>query len=670
MSNVTYQQFINAIKAQVKVMESTGLFVVDMDKDELYNNYLDSFPAGTNEIYRERREYDCTCCKQFIRNFGGVVTFKGDELVSVWDIQIGGYYQVVVDALSALVKSKPVVNQYLHYEATVGNARSFEQLDGGAVKEWVHFHAPLSSRYVRPKSDIATELGDTRSNKEVLKRSLDELSLDSAETVQELIAQNSLYRGEEHLSTVQLFVKMKKEYEASTNKEAYCWKKSAELKGASKIRNTVIGTLLSDLSAGEDMEAAVKSFEAKVAPTNYKRPTALVTKAMITQAQNTVQELGLVDSLPRRYAVTEDLTINNVLFADRTAKKVMNVFDELSSEVVATPKSFSKVEEIGIEDFIANVLPKAESISVLMENRLSGNLVSLIAPENKEAPGMLKWNNNFSWSYNGEVTDSIKERVKAAGGNVVGDLRVSLSWHNADDLDLHIYEPSKEHIYYRNRRTTAGGYLDVDMNGMDRHDAINPVENVTWADANKLKEGIYRVVVNQFAQRSTDRAGFTLELEFKGQVFTFEYPKVVRHNQSVEVVLFKYSREKGIEIVDSIGHTKSSKEVWGINTEVFQKVSMVMNSPNHWDGEQTGNKHWFFMLEGCANPESTRGFYNEYMNEELMKKHRKVFEILGGKMKAAHTPNQLSGVGFSSTKRDSLTVQVKGSFTRTLKINL
>ena len=32
----------------------THLFEVEVDKDELWNLYLDSFPAGTNEIYREK----------------------------------------------------------------------------------------------------------------------------------------------------------------------------------------------------------------------------------------------------------------------------------------------------------------------------------------------------------------------------------------------------------------------------------------------------------------------------------------------------------------------------------------------------------------------------------------------------------------------------------------
>lgn len=38
--------------------EADCLFEVSLDKEELWNTYLDSFPPGTNEIYRERREHD------------------------------------------------------------------------------------------------------------------------------------------------------------------------------------------------------------------------------------------------------------------------------------------------------------------------------------------------------------------------------------------------------------------------------------------------------------------------------------------------------------------------------------------------------------------------------------------------------------------------------------
>ena len=58
-----------------------------------------------------------------------------------------------------------------------------------------------------------------------------------------------------------------------------------------------MGTLLIDLSNGVDLERAVKSYENIMAPSNYKRPTALITKKQIEAAQKKVEELGLTDAL-------------------------------------------------------------------------------------------------------------------------------------------------------------------------------------------------------------------------------------------------------------------------------------------------------------------------------------------------------------------------------------
>lgn len=36
-------------------------FQTDADKEELWNTYLESFPPDRNQIYRTRREFDCSC---------------------------------------------------------------------------------------------------------------------------------------------------------------------------------------------------------------------------------------------------------------------------------------------------------------------------------------------------------------------------------------------------------------------------------------------------------------------------------------------------------------------------------------------------------------------------------------------------------------------------------
>ena len=45
-----------------RISETNRFFETDIDKDHLWDLYLDSFPEGTNPIYRERRYYDCSAC--------------------------------------------------------------------------------------------------------------------------------------------------------------------------------------------------------------------------------------------------------------------------------------------------------------------------------------------------------------------------------------------------------------------------------------------------------------------------------------------------------------------------------------------------------------------------------------------------------------------------------
>jgi hypothetical protein len=106
-----------------------------------------------------------------------------------------------------------------------------------------------------------------------------------------------------------------------------------------------------------------------------------------------------------------------------------------------------------------------------------------------------------------------------------------------------------------------------------------------------------------------------------------------------------------------------SREHWGIKTLDTARVNSIILSPNYWNEASgtsgVGNKHWFFILDGCIKPLPVRVIYNEFLRSDL-EKHRKVFEVLGDKTKCPVAQEQMSGVGFSSTLRAKATVLANG----------
>lgn len=664
MSNFNkFSSQVSANTAAILKEPRERLFSMDVTGDEVYAAYLAAFPAGTNPMLKERTSHDCSTCRNFIKNIGSLVLVQENgSIVSVWDnIKTGDEYEVVAAALSNLVKSKNIKSRFLVTERSYGAEYNF----GLDCTKWHHFVAKIPNN-LQARNVASNYVGMANEDFAILRRSILEITDESVDIVLELIDQNSIYRGAEHRVTVQTLQNLKRQYNAlktERKKELFLW---INAKPQNRIRNTVIGTLLTDLSEGMELEVAVKRFEDKVAPTNYKRPKALVTQKMIDAAKKEVEDLGIEESLHRRYAKASDVSVNNVLFVNRDVRPVMigSVFDNV--QPTATKSKELKGETLmHVKDFVEKVLPTAHSIEAFVESNKINNFVSLIAPVFEDSNPILKWDNNFTWSYVGEVTDSIKERVKSAGGKVDGYLRVSLSWHNADDLDLAVNRNNSETLYFGNKRA-FGATLDVDMNAFGLKDEKAPVENIVWPTKSSLKDGVYEIQVHNFNKRKTSDVGFEVEVEIDGDIYTFDHPEDLCSGK--RKTIGKITVKNGVVTVDGLTLGKTSKEVWGITTNQWVPVDMVMYSPNFWDEQTVGNQHMFFMLKGCKNPESTRGFYNEFLRESL-NTHRKVFELLASKMKAEYSEDQLSGIGISSTKKnDSITLRVKGAVNRIIKV--
>lgn len=658
MSN--FIKFRDAVNAKIKTMEDSksGLFLSSIDKKLIWECYLGSFVPGSNPVYLINTTHDCNCCKDFIRDLGRAVSIDDDNNIDTcWNIEINdAVYQKVADALHELVVSKHIDTIYKSSSLSLATKSNMGFEGEKSLITFDHFYYKLDNRYTST-TNRGEDMGHAKSDFKVLKRGVTELSLSAIETVIDLIDDNSLYLGEQNATKVKAFKVVYETYHSlhDDKKDNYLWSCVTTVhKSVLTLKNSAIGTLIENITISDDVETSVAKYESIVAPSNYKRPKSIVTEKMIKAAQTKVAELGISNSLQRRHANLDDITINNVIWADaETTAKINNsdVFDDMLSDI---PKSLPKrAKEIDLHDFIDTVVPDAKSIELYLDNKHNNNMVTLVAPVFKDAPNILKWSNNFTWSYVGNMTDSsVKERVKSKGGNVDGDIRISLSWFNLDDLDIHMSLPSGRKVYFGNSQ--AGGFnLDVDMNVS--RPVKDAVENICARDLSDIASGNYTVMVHNYHEREGNiDCGFNVEFEVLGELKTFSHHLNPGAGQIIECFTFNYDVNDGVKLVKSnISMSSVSCDIWGLGTKNYHNVGSIMYSPNHWDDNATGNRHVFFMLNDCKNPDSVRGFYNEYLSSELHK-DRKVFEVLGNKMKAEPVDKQLSGVGFSTTKRGEL----------------
>jgi hypothetical protein len=103
-----------------------------------------------------------------------------------------------------------------------------------------------------------------------------------------------------------------------------------------------------------------------------------------------------------------------------------------------------------------------------------------------------------------------------------GDVQVTLNWHDINDLDLHVIDPTGEEIYYGNRMSSSGGMLDVDANAGCGGTTTSPRENIFWPTGS-APTGKYTVSVELFegcGENPGPSAGITVTARVDGRFMT------------------------------------------------------------------------------------------------------------------------------------------------------
>lgn len=132
-----------------------------------------------------------------------------------------------------------------------------------------------------------------------------------------------------------------------------------------------------------------------------------------------------------------------------------------------------------------------------------------------------------------EEDREMMDRLAREGGKS-GVVQISLAWDDYNDLDMHVFCPSGERIYFNNRKSACGGELDVDMNV--RPKSKKPIENVVWTD--HAPDGEYKIGVHFYRHHRKRRTKKTCQ--FRLRVVTYgqakEYSGELTHGDPMSMI--------------------------------------------------------------------------------------------------------------------------------------
>lgn len=655
------------------VSKDTPLFTVNVTG--LWDMYLN------NIIEEGRQHYNCNCCRHFIERYGNLVVInETGTLESVlWSTEVPPFFKKSIETIRNAISKSRINGIFKSDEQSLGTPRT---------GEWGHLHATLPNEMVnRSRVKTAGQLMAEKSQEyEMLNRAIQEYPLETITKSIELLKTDTLYRADKVMGIANWFKGVCEDRKNATDsriKENITWMYVAIAPaGFCHVRNSVFGTLLDSIVAGESFETLSRKFKEKMDPNNFMRSQVAPSEGNLVQAEKLIEKLGLANALRRRYVTFGELQElpellwenNNVDIIAKEQTKKASVF----GNIIAKGKTTTKVNNIDLptsvmtwDKFVRTVLPTADNIEAKVDN--ADKLMALVTAADDTAENILLWDNKFSWYYRGGIDSEIRKRLAEAGAKYENnEIRCSLIWENRTDLDLHCITPSGAHMYFGTKRAN-NGWLDVDMNAGGRT-SDTPVENIRW-NTGDAPNGHYKFYVNNFNERVNSYKGtpFKVELEINGKIYSYEGAPL-KNNERVVVFEFDYIKgQQPIIGTSSIGASSSDASDWNIASE-FVKVNGITSSPNLW-GEKpvyhSGN-HTFFILEGCKDlSEGTgKGFFNEMLKSEL-KEIRKSLEAYTSVTPIEDAENASAcGVGYNKDTEWNLTLRVTSNgSSRLIKID-
>ena len=685
--NDGYHEFETVVRERLAnlVDRTTPMYKADINREDLWEAYLSGFDSEA-----ARSHYNCNACRMFIVRYGSLVVLNDNaKTISVFwnEEEVPAFFKKSVKAMRLLVENASIKTVF------IGDPSEDRIMGMPKTGEWTHLSATLLPDYKYINRDRLLTANQVMAKKKedygMLSRALAEYTMDTINKTMAFVESETLYRGDKCLERLKWFKELKEthsKFRGEAKKNVVWLAVAIAPEGFCAVRSSMIGTLLDDIQEGLlSYDSIKRRYDEKMDPSKYMRSQNDPTVNQLYEAEKTVAKLGIANSLQRRYASINELPEKAFIWQPKAVKKTAkkdvvqgaSVFGHLKAR---DTKDTSTLDSSNLpttvmtwDKFQRTVLPTAQSLEVLVDN--PNRLMALVTAADSTAENILQWDNTFSWYYHGGIDAEMKKRVEQFGGRYENNImRCSLMWEGYTDLDLHCINPEGRHMYYGrdSRKDSYGGYLDLDMNGIDKR-SNHPVENIRWA--NRAPEGHYKFYVHNFNERENkDGTPFKVELEVNGIVYSYE-GEALRDGAKVTVFEFDYHNGNVVNMKTAPSGSRVSSAIdWGINANTFVKVNSIVKSPNLWEERAVpgAGNHTFFLLDKCRDMSEGlgRGFFNEMLKSDL-RSIRKVLEAYTAQTPIADVDTaDAFGVGFSKDNPWNLTLRVKtDTSTRLIKID-
>lgn len=394
-NNEGYDDFVASIRAGFEAANGESLFTTAASGSTLYELFLSALPAD------RRQHYNCHNCRRFFERYGNLVTIneKGEQRAVAWNHRaVPEFFRGAVAVVEAAVEKSNVDGVFVSSDPVWGVP---ENRDGKRNLSWSHISVtPPKERVYRGVVKTAGQIeAERRVDFNLIREALKDYSIETAREARKLLVSGNLYRPEKHVPMAEWLVNLHETVKAAANGRAernVVWRAIATAPtGYAHLRSSgVFGTLLDDVKAGLPFDTISRKWSEKLDPLAYRRTQAAPTRGNIEEAEKIVAKLGIAESLKRRFAQIEDLTLlwRPTARAEEPVGGGGGVFGHLrakdegpAQKEIATPPT-----KITWEKFRRTVLPSAEEIEVHVP-MYSGQFVAFVTAANPEAPPIVQY---------------------------------------------------------------------------------------------------------------------------------------------------------------------------------------------------------------------------------------------------------------------------------------